>query len=203
MAFIPIPNAATLEYIYSWDGQICENVLTYQCNTTVTAVQLQSLTTAALSWWNANLKPLVNGQAALLTVKATDLTSASGPVIEDTTGLPIVGTGSGTPVPNNVTVAIKLITANRGRSYRGRIYHVGLSNALVTNNTVSVATRNSLKNAWLAALSLGTLGLWTLSVGSRYSNNAPRTTGLATPVTDISVNQIVDSQRRRLPERGT
>lgn len=202
MAFIPIPNAASLEFIYQWDGQICENVLTYKIGIAVDATNLQILTSAAIAWWNSNLKPLVNNNVALIAVKATDLTSSSGPVIEDTTGLAVLGTGTGTAVPNNVTVAIKLITANRGRSYRGRIYHVGLGTGVVSNNTVALATRNALKAAWLGALTLGTAPVWTMAVGSRYADNAPRVTGLATTVTDISVNQIVDSQRRRLPERG-
>lgn len=202
MPFVPIPNAAQLEYIYTWDGQICENVLTYFINTAVTTTNLQHLASAAITWWNANLKPLQSSSVALLTVKATDLSSQIGPVVEDTTGLPIVGTGASGAVPNNVSVAIKLITANRGRSFRGRVFHVGLVNSVVTNNTVALATRTNLRNAWLAALTLGTSPIWTLAVGSRYTNNAPRVTGLATEVTDISVNAIVDSQRRRLPERG-
>lgn len=202
MPFVPIPNAAQLEYIYTWDGQVCENVLTYFINTAVTTTNLQHLASAAIVWWGANLKPLQSSSVALLTVKATDLSSQIGPVVEDTTGLPIVGTGASGAVPNNVSVAIKLITANRGRSFRGRVFHIGLVNSVVTNNTVALATRTSLRNAWLAALTLGTSPIWTLAVGSRYTNNAPRVTGLATEVTDISVNAIVDSQRRRLPERG-
>jgi hypothetical protein len=203
MAFVPIPNAAQLEFIYQWDGQIVENVLTYKILVDVTAANLQVLTTAAIAWWSANLKPLQSNQAALLTVKATDLSSQTGPVVEDTTGLPIVGTGGTASVPNNVSIAVKLITANRGRSYRGRIYHIGLPTSTVTGNTVAGATRTSLRNAWLAALTLGTAPIWTLAVGSRYTANAPRVTGIATTVTDISVNSVVDSQRRRLPERGT
>lgn len=202
MPFVPIPRAAQLEFIYSWDQQTVENVLTYKYPQDISDSSLQQLCTLAIAWWNANLKPLQSNQAALLTVKATDLTTQNGPVVEDTTGLPIVGTGGTASVPNNVSVAIKLITANRGRSYRGRIYHIGLPTSTVTGNTVASATRTSLRNAWLAAQTLGSNPSWTLAVGSRYSNNAPRVTGLATTVTDVSVNATVDSQRRRLPERG-
>jgi hypothetical protein len=202
MPFVPIPNAAQLEFIYSWDLQSVENVLTYRIPTTPTVADLQVLCTAAIAWWSANLKPLQSNQAALFSVKATDLSTQTGPVVEDTTGLPIVGTGGTASVPNNVSCAVKLITNNRGRSFRGRIYHIGLPSSVVTGNTVSTTTRTALRNAWLAALTLGTSPIWTLCVGSRYTANAPRITGLATPVTDISVNNVVDSQRRRLPERG-
>lgn len=203
MPFVPIPNAAQLEYIYQWDGQIVENVLTYKLNVSVDATNLQVLTTAAIAWWVANLKPIQSSSVALLAVKATDLSSSSGPVIEDTTSLAQSGAGASSAVPNNVSVAIKLITANRGRSFRGRVYHIGLVGSTVVNNTVALATRTALRNAWIAAQTLGTSPVWTLAVGSKFSAGAPRTTGLATTVTDISVNQIVDSQRRRLPERGT
>lgn len=203
MAFIPIPETVKLEFIYLWDSQVVENVLHFTCNSAFSTTNMEDLAQAALAWWNTNLKPLVNSNVSLTTIRVTDMRSATGPVIEDTTGLPIAGTGSGSAVPNNVTVAIKLITANRGRSFRGRVYHVGLSSALVQGNTVTNATRTSLRNAYLALFTISSTPPWELGVASRYSNNAPRAEGLITEVTDVSVNPIVDSQRRRLPNRGS
>jgi hypothetical protein len=47
-----------------------------------------------------------------------------------------------------------------------------------------------------------TVGEW--SVASRFTNNEPRTTGISAPVTAVqATDNIVDSQRRRLPGRGT
>lgn len=203
MAFVAIPNVAKLEYIYLLDGQIVENVLHYRINVAPDAGNLQTLVTAALVWWNASLKPLVNSAASLIVVRATDQSSATGPVVEETTGLPIVGGGIGTALPSNVTVALKFITAQRGRSYRGRVYHVGLGTVQVLGNTVTLATRNSLRAAYQAAFTLGTAPVWALVVASRFENSAPRAVGVSTLVTDVLLNPVVDSQRRRLPERGS
>lgn len=203
MAFVPIASTAQLEFIYTQDGQTVENVLHYNCNAAVNTTNLQGLATAALAWWNTNLKPLINNTVTLITVRATDQSSQTGPVIEDTTGLPLAGTQPGSGLPNNVTVAIKLITASRGRSFRGRVYHIGLGSGSVSANTIGATPRANLKAAYLAALTLSTGPTWTLGIASRYTGNAPRTTGVFTAVTDVSVNQTVDSQRRRLPERGT
>lgn len=202
MAFVPVPNTASLEYIYTWDGQVVQNVLHYGSASLIDTAALNGLTTAALSWWSANLRASISSACSLIAVRATDLTTQTGPVVEDTTGLPLAGTGASSAQPNNVTVAIKLITANRGRSFRGRVYHVGLPGTAVNANEITSTIRTNLRNAYLAALTLSTSPTWTFVVASKFTNNAPRTEGLATPVTDISVNPTVDSQRRRLPERG-
>lgn len=202
MAFVPVPNVAQLEYIYTWDGQVVQNVLHYGSASLIDTAALNGLTAAALTWWSANLRASISSACSLIAVRATDLTTQTGPVVEDTTGLPLAGTGSSSAQPNNVTVAIKLITASRGRSFRGRVYHVGLPGTAVTANEITSTIRTNLRNAYLAALTLGTAPTWTLVVASKFTNNAPRTEGLATTVTDVSVNPTVDSQRRRLPERG-
>lgn len=203
MAFIPIPNTAKLEMIYLWDSQVVENVYHFESNIAFDLTDMQELATAALVWWNANLKPLINNSVSLNTIRVTDMRTATGGVIEDTTGLPTAGTATGNAVPNNVTVAIKLITTQRGRSFRGRAYHVGLSTTAVAGNTVTSTTRTALRNAYLALFTLSSAPTWSLGVASRFSNNLPRTEGVITEVTDVSVNAIVDSQRRRLPSRGT
>jgi len=202
MSFVPVHNVAQLEYVYRWDGQIVQNVLHYGCSSTVDVESLQGLTTAAIAWWTTHLRPNISSACSLITVRATDLTTQTGPVVEDTTGLPLAGSGSSSAQPNNVTVAIKLITANRGRSFRGRVFHVGLSGTAVVANEVSTTTRTNLRNAYLAAFILSTAPTWSLVVASKFTNNAPRLEGLATVVSDVSVNPTVDSQRRRLPERG-
>jgi len=105
-------------------------------------------------------------------------------------------------VPNNVAVVVKWITANRGRSYRGRTYHLGIPQGSVTGSVLTTGYRTSLVQAYSNFVLLGTTPTWTLSVASRYSNGQPRTNGVITPINALSINPTVDSQRRRLPERG-
>jgi hypothetical protein len=203
MAFVPISSTVQLEYLQRQDGQAVENVVNYRLLGGVPTVgDINVLCAAAVAWWNTNLKPLTASNVSLVGVKATSLQSAISPVVEYLTGLPISGTALGTALPNNVTVVTRLATDARGRSYRGRVYHVGLTTSHVTGNTVNAAIRASLVAAWTAAFTLGASPSWFLVVASRVTNGAPRVNGIKTDVTGVSVNPTIDSQRRRLPERG-
>lgn len=122
--------------------------------------------------------------------------------MEDATGLPLAGTGGSVQLPNNVTLCIKWTTENRGRSFRGRTYHVGLTESQVTDNEVVAVAMGQFTTAYGALLTdLATAG-WPLVIASRYANNQPRITGVATLVTGFSIDPFIDSQRRRLPGRG-
>lgn len=203
MAFVPIPITAMLEYLMRQDGQAVENVVHYRLVAGApTVADMSVLAAAAVAWWNTHLKPLTASNVSLVGIKVTSLQTFNAPVVEYLTGLPIVGTASGTPMPNNVTIVTRLATDNRGRSYRGRVYHVGLTNTQISGNTVGATTRTALQAAWSNAFTLGTAPVWTLVVASRFANGEPRTTGIKTDVTGCSVNATIDSQRRRLPERG-
>lgn len=203
MAFIPIPNTAQVEYLCRQDNQAVENVLHYFIAAgPPTVSDLEVLAGAAATWWNTALKPLTPTNVSLVGIKVTSLQTNTAPVIEYVTGLPIVGTAGGTALPNNVTVVTRLTTDLRGRSYRGRVYHIGLTTTQVNGNVLASTFRTSLQAAWASALVLGTAPAWTLCVASRFTNGAPRTTGVKTEVTGVSVNPTLDSQRRRLPERG-
>lgn len=202
MPFVPFPRVAKAELIYRQDGQVTENVLHYQALATFGPEAMEQLAEQLVFQWNAVLKPLTHSSTSLIAVRITDLQSISSPVLEYVTGLPIVGTQAGIALPNNVTVVAKLITASRGRSFRGRVYQVGMSANAISVNVLTSAYRTSLKAAWLTMLSMGGESDWRLVVASRISNGAPRGEGVSTIVTDVSVNPTLDSQRRRLPERG-
>jgi hypothetical protein len=202
MPFVPFPRVAKVELIYRQDGQITENVLHYRALATFGIAAMESLAAQVVFQWNVSLKPLTHSSTSLIAVRVTDLQSISSPVLEYVTGLPIVGTQAGIALPNNVTVVAKLITNARGRSFRGRVYQVGLSGNSITGNVLVSSYRTSLRAAWVLMQSMGGEEDWTLVVASRISNGVPRGEGVATTVTDVSVNPTLDSQRRRLPERG-
>lgn len=202
MPFIPFNNTVQLESVYRWDGQIVENVLNYQTNTLPTAANMDALAATWLGLWALYIKPLQSSAVALQSIKVTSLHAQNGPAIEYTTNLPQAGQGTSTAVPNNVAVVVKWITANRGRSYRGRTYHLGIPSGSVTANTLATGYRTSLVQAWTNFILVGSSPIWNLIIASRYSNGQPRGTGVATVVNGLSINPTVDSQRRRLPERG-
>lgn len=202
MGFVPFNNVVRTELFITQDSQRVENVLHWQLSSTPTDTNMSALAANIVSWWNSGIKPISPTNLQLNEVKCTSLNSQTAPVVEYTTGLPIIGTSGNTPMPNNVTVAIRLLTALRGRSYRGRIYHIGTTSNNVSANTILTAYQTALTSVYNALTIPAGFGGAELVVASRVSGGVERTIGVATPVTSVSVNRIVDSQRRRLPERG-
>jgi hypothetical protein len=203
MPFIPVLGIVQAELVYLWQGQFVQNVLHYDTPGATTITEMEELGDLLVDWFDVQLQPQVTSQLSLVEVKLTDLTSEFGPVVEWTTGLPIVGTNIGQTMPNNVAIVMTKRTVFRGKSFRGRIYHPGLVEAQVTNNQLVPATQTLLLTNYNALVELeGAGGLYTLQVVSRYTNNAPREIGVATPVISITTDGFIDSQRRRLPGRG-
>jgi len=202
MPFQPAPQTARVEVIYTQDGQTCVNVLHYKTNADITAERLEDFCAEFVSQWTTFLRPYVVNTVNLVAVKATSLDSEFAPGVEFTTGLPLAGTGSGSPLPNNVTVAVRFLTLLRGRSYRGRAYHIGLQASAVTANQISTTLQTNLRNAWIGLQSIEATDVWAQCVLSRYQGGALRPEGVTTDVNNVQVERTIDSQRRRLPGRG-
>lgn len=113
------------------------------------------------------------------------------------------GNGGTSTLPFNVTVCVSLRTQLTGRAGRGRLYHCGIPYSAVTGNRVTTLYVNNLVNAYVTLqatlLSLGVQ--W--CVGSLISGGQPRAQVLLTPISAFRADNVLDSQRRRLPGRGT
>jgi len=203
MAFIPVPGVVQVELIYQWDSQTVETVLHYDADDPIDSTEYAAMGAQLVTLWNANLKGAISTPVTLTQIKFTDLSADIGPVLNYSTGLPLVGTLTGPSLPNNCALVITKRTPLRGRSYRGRIYHPGLGEADVTANAVAAARVTALLTAY-GALRTFTAGAknYYMCVVSRYTDNAPRVTGIATRVNGFTTDGMVDSQRRRLPGRG-
>lgn len=204
MPFIPATNVVQAELIFSWDGQIVENVLHYQVAGGVDSAAMVGIGGGLVEWFEDVHKPQVPPTVTLNEVRMTDLTSEFAPGLSWTGGLPQVGTDTGTALPNNVTLSITKRTLFRGRAYRGRIYHIGLTEADVTNNIVNPAQVTTLLASYeqMRTLPIG-VGTFPMVVISRYQGSEPRAAALVTLVESFSSDGVIDSQRRRLPKRGS
>lgn len=189
------------EMIYSLDGQRVENTIHVRDNAGWDATKLGTLAVLLKDWFTTTLDLLVVDDLSLVLIKCTDLSSQTAPSVEYTTGLPVAGTLTSDPMPNNVTCAITFLTAQRGRSYRGRNYIVGINRDQVTLNILEPTP----VAAWVAAYTTLNASLVSASqehvVVSKYSSGW-RAAAVVTPVTGYRMNPTLDSQRRRLPERG-
>lgn len=199
-AFIPVPNAASIETRFSLDGQRVEMVW-YGDYTASNFANLVDAWTGSLdSWWTA-IRGQFSTQLSLLEYYFTDLASQDGPVASISAGT--AGNDVGGPVPNNVAFCVSLITAKRGKSARGRKYFPGIAAHLVSASRIDATAANVIVSGTQALIETVNAAGYPMVVVSRYHNNAPRAVGIMTQVLTARQSDLtVDSQRRRLPGRG-
>jgi len=204
VAFIPVNDVCQAELIYTWESQTIETVLHFLPEGAMTPIIMTELGAHLKNWWDTLIRPGITNAISLVNIKLTDLSTEVAPVVNYATGLPLVGGAIVAALPNNCAMVITKRTLLRGKSYRGRIYHPALSETVVTGNTIAGGTVNALVGHYSQLLAFTTTtASWEMVVVSRYSNNQPRPSGIATPVISLDSNGTVDSQRRRLPSRGS
>jgi len=204
MAFVPFGGGAQVELLLDYDEQQCETTFHVHQDVNWNSLTLPLLASTFYDWWDDYMQALVPNTVLLRAVRATALHAINAPGVELAVNPPLAGAGTNPQLPNNVTIALKWTTGLRGRSFRGRSYHVGLAEGQVVANIVDSAHLTNLIDAYmtiptlLAAVNVE----WTLVVASRYENGQPRVSGLMTPITGLTSDGVIDSQRRRLPKRG-
>lgn len=204
MPFQPVPNTALIEWVYMVAGQIVENTYHMRSDVPFTAPELVTAAPDLYNWWGAELAPTISFDVTLLRVELKALDSDTAPFYVYTPGALAVGGAGVAAAANNVAFCIKHTTALSGRSGRGRWYLVGIPSTLVVNSAISLAQAALYTSAFpeLDAV-IATLGHLPVVV-SRRTNNALRPTGITNEVTGHSfTDAVVDSQRRRLPGRGS
>lgn len=203
MAFQPVPNTAVADIVFSLHGQNVENVIHVTKTSPWSAADLASLAANIIAWWKANIRPITSVDLVLQRVETRDLSSEGGAFASVDCTTECGGQDIGLAQPGNVTVAIGLRTARAGRNYRGRLYHLGLTEAQTVGNVLAAGLAVTLDTAYTALLNTLTGLGWQWVVVSRVLDGVQRPVGVATPITNVSVDSNLDSQRRRLQGRGT
>lgn len=202
--YVPVPDTLQANLRYICAGQHMENVMCFSYEAsdfTTAAIQVANVINTV--WWSA-IRGVMSNQMSLNEIYMVDLASASGPVATAGPGTPSIGFQEVPPMPNNVTLCVTFRTEMRGRSFRGRSFVVGLAtNQVVSQNVIDPAA-GTILNAYQDLRDEAAAAGVPLVVVSRFAAGNPRVTGLATPVTAVVLrDSVVDSQRRRLPGRGT
>jgi hypothetical protein len=201
--FTTFADVVQVELGYVWAGQFCQNVVQYSGDVTPTPVNVVPLLAEMVTQWNTLVKAYMPADLSFTQIKAIDLSSQNGWTLFYQTGLPIAGTSAGASLPNNCAVVITKRTAQRGRSYRGRIYQPGLTELHTTGNTVQGTPVAAFVSFWDAMKFHATGAVnYQMVIASRYQSGNQLPVGVATPVTTLTSDGVVDSQRRRLPGRG-
>jgi hypothetical protein len=206
MAFVPVPNVCQTNVRARLDSQRIENVFYWLVPGGLTESTVANLTNDVLESWSTHMLPQLQTNYVLAEVYGVDLSSADGAAY---TAVPVStspGTLGGAPLPNNVSICMSHRTAKRGRSYRGRTYLPGGSQSTASGaNHFSDSYATSLLAAFAVFRSdvEADIGCQ-LGVVSRVANKVPRTTGHFEFINStLFTDTVLDSQRRRLPGRGT
>lgn len=199
MAFIPVPNTVLVSLGFINQGKTGSNNIHFTQGAPWTLADMALLATEIENWIAAF--PIANAHTSFSwqDYRIVDLETANSPVIEDSFPSVVTGIETSNPMPNNVAFVITMRTVQRGRSFRGRVYQSGLAEAHVLGNLVTTTYANAILNWWDNTITFATPADAALAVVSRYSNNAPRPSGIATPVISMDMNTRVDTQRRRMP----
>jgi len=203
MAFIPVPNSASLCFDFVSAGQNWQFCLTVRKSSgSITPSDLNILSGEGHGWWTSTLKALLGSWNTLKQVRATDISVQGG--AQDVDIVSEAGTASGTIMALNAPMCVSLRTQKRGRSYRGRVYVSGIVQA---NMNDAVLWGSGAVTAFPAAFatlqtSLDTAG-FDVVVASKQHNLVTTNPAETNEVIAFTADNKIDSQRRRLSGRGT
>jgi hypothetical protein len=203
MAFIPIPNAIKASLEFTYGGQTIVLTLGWVKASAVQHNDLEDLAGALSDWMDSDLDLNMNSGVSLFNINATDQSSESGESYDLAISPNLPGTLNTGGQPANVAAVCTFRTPLRGRSYRGRAYLGGLDSSQISNATrLTTNAASAIVNAFSGLVDVGTPLSLVHAVFSRFHNGTPRTVGVATEVTQYTIDTAIDSQRRRLYGRG-
>lgn len=202
MAFQPAPDIMEIEMRFTQDGQKIENVYHVERDDSDSPAARLTVATFFYDWWAAEMQPLVAAEVQLREIYVTDLGTEGGGTSTFVPTTTTTGANVNTSMPNHVTLSVSARTNRSGRSYRGRSYFIGLTQNVVTASRVSSgavaaiqAAYNTLQNTYIEQ--------GVLVVLSRRNNGAERLAAVGEPIVQwVIVDDVIDGQRRRLPNRG-
>ncbi len=198
----PVANTSRVVMNWLYNGERCANVLHYLNTDSTGGPTAADIAPDIIAAYSGVTIVHIPSTAILQSIIVSPLDAGGSPPVEWTTGLPVPGQSASPSLPNNVTVATRFNTAFSGRSFRGRAYWIGLVEGDVVANTLNPDMVLAINNHWETLRILEPAAgeaTYQLAIVSYISAGAPRPTPIATPVASVSTNNIIDTQRRRMP----
>lgn len=182
-------------------GKVTVNVhfVTKKLGAPVDAGDLVPLANAVYDAYDVGWQAAASDEVEITQISATNWEATAGRIGFTTETLPLVGSVAEDELPANVAAVVTNRSNFTGRSKRGRTYYTGLHEGGVDGNNMDVSVQNLLL---LTSEGIGTnvdLEDYVHVVYSLYEDGSPRTTPLATGISEYEINARVDTQRRRLP----
>lgn len=200
MPFIPVDETVRVALTFQDNaGNEAVNVIHFRReDSPVTLPDMAALEVILIDWLENYWSPRAATTWHCRSIDMLDLTIEDG--LYRSTSVDIQGTDTDSPLPSMMTIAISLRSNFAGRSRRGRLYHVGLSEGRIAGDYLTDLAAVSLIQCYEALLDgLDTSG-WVWCVVSYVSDGVPRTQGLRTDITNIVLTDLeIDRQIRRRP----
>ena len=193
--FVPIPDTArvVMRWVQHTDERV--NVLHYKRAGGWTQPQLQDLASFVMEVWKDNLRLVLANTISILDVSATDISVENGVQALVSCATDCTGGIAQASAPANATSTISWRTGRTGRRYRGRTYPAGYLDGHINDDSTiqSQLLLSLLQYAGNLAFNVPHAGL--LAVASKIVQAAE-------PVLTSVLENVLDTQRRRLPKRG-
>jgi len=200
LAFQAVPDTIEVVFDFLLAGTPAANVIHVKVPGGYVQADLDALTANMDAEVSTNIIPLLATNSSYVGVRARGLNTSSdlSSSNSDNAG---VGTATGDPLPNNVSLCLTVRTAFTGRSARGRIYTMPPTlEEMAAPNFVTSAFRDALIAAYEACRTRITSLGYTMVVVSRFTGGVKRSVGVTFNVTAIVArNTRTDSQRGRMP----
>jgi hypothetical protein len=205
LAFIPVPDTVELVIVFQQSGREQRIVINVTNAVAWSIITMETFATSIVEYLAHATFGFMTANSSIEKITLTDLTTASSPSFDWTTGLtgnlPVSGTHVGDNAPLQAALVTTWRTALRGRSFRGRTYMPNLADDDIENDGETVPTaRVTQQQTWLSGLNAAiatTTGVNQVIV-SRRAGGVPRVTGVATPIVSWDTNNHIDTQRRRI-----
>lgn len=212
--FIPAVNTAKVTFGQSQaDGSYAQNSIYVEADAAWDATTISDLATLCALEFGVNVLPQTSQDVTLTSVTARDLTTADSPESVFNPTSENVGGQTDHAIEMGLTFALTLRTGLSGRSYRGRVFAIGIPTGSVPDvslNLLGSVDATDLAAAWMSmitAINGSTPGALTIQavVASFYSGvvggvPVPRDNAVLTPITAVGYSDLfLDFQRRRAP----
>ncbi len=209
MPFNAIPNCVKVRFNYSFRGQQAINGLWFLKSAgSISLLDVMSLGDQLGTHWSDAVMPLLSSDLVFTNLSVRDMSIENG--LEYVTGGVGPDGGAGDALPNNVAACVTIRTGFAGRHYRGRIYIPGIPRTAVAENEYLADFMSGLLVALTPIVGVDAIAAgWQLVVVAQEQVLVPGEApvpipgGIVTPAVSFGFSDdVVDSQRRRLPGRG-
>lgn len=195
---MPLPDnplVCKAALVYRRDTRQFVNTLHFSRAAGWTLGDMQTLASALATWWEDQLRTAVVSAVSLVQVQVRQY-DPDNPQAVDLNLVPIPGIIGTPPEPANVTSTISWRTGLAGKKFRGRIYVPGYAESQTANDDTLVSATVTLLTQAASAYLVSTLPAGTNPIVFHFVD------ATFNVITSFVIENILDSQRRRLPARG-